>query len=47
MRKTLGIVMLAMVIISSATAVLAQSNRDLTEPTGTEANSIKNQRGYY
>jgi hypothetical protein len=47
MRKTLGVVMLAMVVISSATAVLAQSNRDLTEPTGTEVNSIKNQRGYY
>lgn len=46
MRKTLGIVMLAMVI-SSTTAALAQSNRDLTEPTGTQANSIKNQRGYY
>ena len=34
-------------VIGSTTAVLAQSSRDLTEPTGTEANRAKQQLGAY
>ena len=47
MRKILGIVVLATSLIGGATAVLAQSSRDLTEPTGTEANRLKTQTGGY
>ena len=47
MRKFLGIVVLAMSLTGSTTFVLAQSNRDLTEPTGTAANSLKIQLGSY
>jgi hypothetical protein len=42
----IGIVVFAMSLIGGATVVLAQSSRDLTEPTGTEANRLKTQ-GYY
>ena len=34
-------------VIDSTTAVLAQSSRDLTEQTGTEANRVKQQLGGY
>ena len=47
MRKILGIVVFAISLIASATVVLAQSSRDLTEPTGTEANRLRTQYGYY
>jgi len=47
MRKILGIVVLAISLTGSMTVVSAQSNRDLTEPTGTEANRLKNQLGGY
>ena len=49
MRKILGIVLFAISLIGGATAVLAQSSRDLTEPTGTEANRLRTQTGgsYY
>jgi len=48
-RKILGITLLATSLIGGATAVLAQSSRDLTEPTGTEANRLRTQTGggYY
>ena len=48
-RKILGIVLFAISLIGGATAVLAQSSRDLTEPTGTEANRLRTQTGggYY
>jgi hypothetical protein len=42
-----GIVVLAISLIGSTTVVLAQASRDLTEPTGTEANRLKNQLGGY
>src|SRR5262249_33090408 len=38
MRKILGTVLFAMSLIGGATVVLAQSSRDLTPVTGTEAN---------
>jgi hypothetical protein len=49
MRKILGTVALAISLMGGATVVLAQSSRDLTEPTGTEANRIRTQTGggYY
>ena len=49
MRKILGIVLFAISLIGGATAVLAQSSRDLTEPTGTEANRLRTETGggYY
>jgi hypothetical protein len=47
MRKILGIVVLAMSLIGSTIVVLAQSNRDLTEPTGTAANQQRLQGGGY
>ena len=47
MTKILCIVMFAVSLIGGATVVLAQSSRDLTEPTGTEANRLKTQYGYY
>ena len=47
MTKILCIVMFAVSLMGSATVVLAQSSRDLTEPTGTEANRLKTQYGYY
>ena len=49
MRKILGTAVLAISLIGGATVVLAQSSRDLTEPTGTEANRVKTQTGgaYY
>ncbi len=49
MRKILGIVLFAISLTGGATAVLAQSSRDLTEPTGTEANRLRTQTGggYY
>jgi hypothetical protein len=47
MRKILGIVVLAMSLIGSTIVVLAQSNRDLTEPTGTQANRLEHQLGGY
>jgi hypothetical protein len=47
MTKILCIVMFAVSLISGATVVLAQSSRDLTEPTGTEANRLKTQYGAY
>jgi hypothetical protein len=43
-----GILIVALAtVIGSTTAVLAQSSRDLTEPTGTEANRLKQQLGGY
>ena len=49
MTKILCIVMFAVSLIGGATVVLAQSSRDLTEPTGTEANRLRTQTGggYY
>jgi hypothetical protein len=49
MRKILGTLVLAISLIGGASVVLAQSSRDLTEPTGTEANRIRTQTGggYY
>ena len=47
MRKALGIAVIAISLTSGATVVLAQSSRDLTEPTGTEANRLKTQYGGY
>ena len=47
MTKILCIVMFAVSLISGATVGLAQSSRDLTEPTGTEANRLKTQYGRY
>jgi hypothetical protein len=47
MRKILGIVVFAISLIGGATIALAQSSRDLTEPTGTEANRLKTQTGGY
>src|SRR5262245_18677842 len=49
MRKILGTAVLAIPLMGGASVVLAQSSRDLTEPTGTEANRVKTQTGdaYY
>ena len=47
MSKILGIVVIAISPIGGATVVLAQSSRDLTEPTGTEANRLRTQTGGY
>ena len=47
MRKMLGIAVLAISRMSGATVVLAQSSRDVTEPTGTEANRLRTQYGPY
>ena len=47
MRKILAIVVFAISLTGSTASVLAQSNRDLTEPTGTVANRLKNQLGGY
>ena len=47
MRKILGIVALAISLTVSMTVVSAQSSRDLTEPTGTEANRLTTQLGGY
>jgi hypothetical protein len=47
MRKILGIAAVAISLTSGATVVLAQSSRDLTEPTGTEANRARTQYGFY
>ena len=46
MTKILCIVMFAASLIGGASVALAQSSRDLTEPTGTEANRLKTQYGY-
>jgi hypothetical protein len=47
MRKIFGVVVFATALIGSASVAPAQSSRDLTEPTGTEANRIKTQTGSY
>jgi hypothetical protein len=47
MRKIFGVVVFAIALIGSASVAPAQSSRDLTEPTGTEANRIKTQTGGY
>ena len=47
MRKILGTVLFAMSLIGGATVVLAQSSRNLTEVTGTEANRLQTQTGGY
>ena len=47
MTKILCIVMFAASLIGGASVVMAQSSRDLTEPTGTEANRLKTQYGYH
>ena len=47
MTKILCLIMFAVFLIGGATAALAQSSRDLTEPTGTEANRLKTQYGGY
>ena len=46
MTKILCLIMFAVSLIGGASVVMAQSSRDLTEPTGTEANRIKTQYGY-
>jgi hypothetical protein len=46
MRKILGIGVLGISLIGGATAVLAQSSRDLTEVTSTEANRVRTQGNY-
>jgi Protein of unknown function (DUF1236)/LTXXQ motif family protein len=45
MRKILGTVLFAMSLMGGATVVLAQSSRDLTPVTGTEANRLRTQFG--
>jgi hypothetical protein len=45
MRKILGTLLFAMSLIGGATVVLAQSSRDLTPVTGTEANRLRTQFG--
>src|SRR5256884_1116454 len=45
MRKILGPVLFGMSLIGGATVVLAQSSRDLTPVTGTEANRLRTQFG--
>src|SRR5262249_29641266 len=45
MRKILGTVLFAMSLIGGATVVLAQSSRDLTPVTGTEAHRLRTQFG--
>jgi hypothetical protein len=45
MRKILGTVLFAMSLMGGATVVLAQSSRDLTPVTGTEANRQRTQFG--
>src|SRR5262249_12672399 len=45
MRKILGTVLFAISLIGGATVVLAQSSRDLTPVTGTEANRLRTQFG--
>lgn len=45
MRKIFGIVVFATALIGSASVAPAQSSRDLTEPTGTEANRLRTQTG--
>jgi hypothetical protein len=47
MTKILCIVMFAVSLMGGASVALAQSSRDLTEPTGTEANRLKTQYGGY
>jgi hypothetical protein len=47
MRKILGIAVVAISLVCGATALLAQSSRDLTEVTGTEANRLRTQYGRY
>jgi hypothetical protein len=47
MTKILGIAVVAISLMSSATVVLAQSSQNLTEVTGTEANRAKTQYGRY
>ena len=47
MRNILGIVVFAVALMGGASVAVAQSSRDLTEPTGTEANRIKTQTGGY
>ena len=47
MRKVLGIAVVAISLISGATVVLAQSSRNLMDVTGTEANRLRTQYGYY
>ena len=42
----IGIVVFALSLIGGATVGLAQSSRDLTEPTGTEANRLRTQGSY-
>ena len=42
----IGIVVFALSLIGGATVGLAQSSRDLTEPTGTEANRLRTQGNY-
>jgi hypothetical protein len=44
MRKILGTVLFAMSLMGVATVVLAQSSRDLTPVTGTEANRLPTPR---
>jgi LTXXQ motif family protein len=45
MRKILGTILIAMSLLGVATVVLAQSSRDLTPVTGTEANRLRTQFG--
>jgi hypothetical protein len=47
MRKILGIAVVAISLTSGATVALAQSSRDLSDVTGTEANRLKTQYGRY
>jgi hypothetical protein len=47
MRKILGIAVVAISLVSGATVLPAQSSRDLTEVTGTEASRLRTQYGRY
>jgi hypothetical protein len=47
MRKALGIAIIAISLTGGATGALAQSSRDLSDVTGTEANRVRTQYGPY
>jgi len=45
--KILAMLVFAISLIGGTSVVQAQSSRDLTEPTGTEANRLQTQTGGY
>jgi hypothetical protein len=47
MRKALAIAVVAISLTGGATVALAQSSRDLSDVTGSEANRAKTQYGRY